>query len=129
MIPVPFLRSAVVSGVLPGPTVPGIGPGVLADLGQRGAEVRCIKPGPAQPAYPFIPGALFRVVQDHDAVMKPGAVRDKFGQYNLRPLKRAAASFVFFYVFISIVHLEGLIILETRVNNRAVCPGGDITTS
>ena len=69
MIPIPFLRSPVMSGVLPGPAVPGIGPGILADLGQRGALVRGIKPGPAQPADPFIPSALFRVVEDHDAVM------------------------------------------------------------
>jgi len=66
--------------VLPGPAVPGIGPRVLADLGQRGALVLVpdIKPSSAQPAYPFIPGALLRVIEDHNAVMQPGAVRDKF---------------------------------------------------
>jgi hypothetical protein len=74
------------SGVLPGPAVPGISPGVLTDLGQRGALVRGIKPGSAQPADPFIAGALFWVIENHNAVVQPGAVRDKFGRHNLRPL-------------------------------------------
>ena len=64
--------------VLPGPTVPGISARVIADLGQRGAVVGAIQPSPAHPAYPFIPGALSRVIEDHNAVMQAGAVRDKF---------------------------------------------------
>ena len=71
------------SGVLSGPTVPRIGPGILTDLGQRGTLVRGIKPGPAQPADPFIPSALFRVVEDHYAMVQPGTFGDQFDQHNV----------------------------------------------
>jgi hypothetical protein len=66
------------SGVLPGPTVPGIGPRVIADLGQRRALVGAIQPRTTQPAHPFIPGTLSGVIEDHNAVVQPGAVWDKF---------------------------------------------------
>ena len=75
MLPVPFFRSAVVRGDVPGPA----GSGFLfngdfrADPGRSCAfRVRAVKARTASPANPFIAIAL-GIVQDHHTGVKAGA--------------------------------------------------------
>ena len=75
MLPVPFFRSAVVRGNVPGPTGPGIifDGDLRADPGRSCAfRVRTVKARATGPADPFIVVAL-GIVQDHHAGMKAGA--------------------------------------------------------
>jgi hypothetical protein len=75
VLPVAFLRSAVMRGDVPGPAGPGFifNGDLRADPGRSCAfRVRTVKARTAGPADPFIVVAL-GIVQDHHAGMKAGA--------------------------------------------------------